>query len=425
MANKVYVEAYGCSASFADSEMIMGLLSKEGYQIVEDQNIADLNIIVTCTVKTPTFHKMTHRIKQLHSEGKPLIVAGCMPKTEKQTLEKIAPNASLLGPANLDKTLEAVSSTLEARRVAFTSNSRQEKVSLPRLRRNPVVEIVEIGSGCVSACTFCQVKLAKGGLVSYRPGAIVKEVEEAVEQGCKEIWLTSTDNGCYGKDIHTDLAELIDLVCGVDGDFRVRVGMMNPMHLLPFLPKLIEAYRHEKVFKFLHVPIQSGSNRVLEDMARGHTVEDFKEIVGAFRRAIPETTLSTDIIVGFPTEDEEDFQATIDLLNEVRADVVNLSKYGARTGTKAAAMPQLGGGLVKDRSTVIHNLVRRICLESNKQWIGWRGETLVDEHGEEGSVIGRNFAYKPVALHENVPLGSNVDVEAYGASSACILGRIR
>ncbi|MBI4258063.1 MAG: tRNA (N(6)-L-threonylcarbamoyladenosine(37)-C(2))-methylthiotransferase [Thaumarchaeota archaeon] len=422
-SNKVYIEAYGCSASLADSEMIMGLLNQAGYQIVDSQAPSDLNIIVTCTVKTPTFHKMSHRIKQLYSEGKPLIIAGCMPKTEKQTLEKIAPNASLLGPSNLDKAVESVTATLEDRRVTFTSNSRQEKVLLPRLRRNPVVEMVEIGSGCISACTFCQVKLAKGGLVSYRPGAIIREVEDAVKQDCKEIWLTSTDNGCYGKDIHTDLAELIELVCGVEGDFRVRVGMMNPMHLPRFLPRLIEAYRHEKVFKFLHIPVQSGSDKILEDMARGHTVEEFKEIVDEFRRVIPEITLSTDIIVGFPTENEEDFQATVHLLEEVKPDVVNLSKYGARQGTKAAMMSQINGGIVKDRSTMIHGLVRKISLESNKRWMSWRGEVLVDEH-REGDSVGRNFAYKPVALRSNIPLGSTVEVEVSGASTACLLGRV-
>ncbi len=420
---QIYVETYGCTASYADSEMIMGVLKQAGCRIVEDQTQADLNMIVTCTVKTPTFQRMIHRIKHASSQGKPLVVAGCMPKTELETLERIAPQASLLGPSSVGKAAEAIEATLGGKRVTFVNGLRQEKVLLPKIRRNPVVGIVEVGSGCVSACTFCQVKIAKGGLLSYRPGAIVQEVTEAVKEGCREIWLTSTDNGCYGRDIHGDLAELLELVCNVEGGFRVRVGMMNPTHLPRILDRLVETFLHEKVFKFIHIPVQSGSDRILRLMARGHTVEKFKEVVEVFRRAIPNLTLSTDIIVGFPTEDEGDFQATLKLLEEIKPDVVNISKYGARTGTKAALMPQVDPRVINERSRTIHTLVRRLSHEANKKWVGWRGDVLVDEYGDPGSV-GRNFAYKPVVIKSKVPLGSTFPVEVVDASSACLRGRL-
>ena len=418
---KIFVEAYGCSASFADSEMISGLILNGGHTLVDNSSESDLNIIVTCSVKDATANKMIHRIKSLKS--KPLVVAGCFPKAEKNTVEKFAENASLLGPNSLGKTLQVIDSTLNGRKQISLEDSDLSKVGLPKVRLNPVVGIVEIASGCMSECTFCQTKLSKGDLSSYRLGDIVRQVQTEIKEGCKEVWLTSTDNGCYGFDIGTDLPSLVNAVVEIPDDFMIRVGMMNPMYMPRIKEALIESFNNDKVFKFLHIPVQSGSDKVLHDMKRGHTVNTFKEIVKRAKERFGDFTISTDVIVGFPSETEEDFQKTVNLLDETRPDVVNLSKYSARPGTEAAEWKQIDVAEVKRRSKIIFEQINKISIENNKKWIGWTGKVLFDEKIDEG-IKGRNFAYKPVFVRNAVDIGQSHIVEITDVTVNSLLGKI-
>jgi len=418
---KIFVEAYGCSASFADSEMISGLIVNGGHTLATDSSESDLNLIVTCSVKDTTANKMMHRIKSLKS--KPLIVAGCLPKAEKSNVEKFTENASLLGPNSLGKTLDVINSTLAGTKQIALEDSDLSKVGLPKVRLNPTVGIVEIASGCMSECTFCQTKLSKGDLSSYRLGDIVRQVKTEIKDGCKEVWLTSTDNGCYGLDIGTDLPTLVNSVSEIKEDFMIRVGMMNPMYMPRIKEKLIESYDNYKVFKFLHIPVQSGSDKVLNDMKRGHTSQTFREIVKKTKEKFENFTISTDIIVGFPSETEEDFQKTIALLEETKPDVVNLSKYSARPGTDAAELKQIDAAEIKRRSKVIFEQINKISLESNKKWIGWKGKVLFDENTEEG-IKGRNYAYKPIAVQEDVKIGDAYMVEIIDATRKRLIGKI-
>ncbi|HJJ21546.1 MAG: tRNA (N(6)-L-threonylcarbamoyladenosine(37)-C(2))-methylthiotransferase [Crenarchaeota archaeon] len=418
---KIFVEAYGCSASFADSEMISGLILNGGHTLATNPSESDLNLIVTCSVKDTTANKMMHRIKSLKT--KPLIVAGCLPKAEQSNVEKFVENASLLGPNSLGKTLEVINSTLKGKKLVALEDTDLSKVGLPKVRLNATVGIVEIASGCMSECTFCQTKLAKGDLSSYRLGDIVRQVQTEIKEGCKEVWLTSTDNGCYGFDIGTDLPTLINAVSEIPSDFMIRVGMMNPMYMSRIKQNLIDSYGNEKVFKFLHIPVQSGSNKVLNDMKRGHTSETFREIVKKTRERFQNFTISTDIIVGFPSETEEDFQKTITMLDETKPDVVNLSKYSPRPGTDAAELKQIDASEIKRRSKIIFEQINKISLESNKKWIGWKGKVLFDENTEEG-IKGRNYAYKPIAVHEDVNIGDSHIVEIIDATRKRLIGKI-
>ncbi|MDC0438382.1 tRNA (N(6)-L-threonylcarbamoyladenosine(37)-C(2))-methylthiotransferase [Nitrosopumilus sp.] len=418
---KIFVEAYGCSASFADSEMISGLIVNGGHTLATDSSESDLNLIVTCSVKDTTANKMMHRIKSL--KAKPLIVAGCLPKAEQSNVEKFTENASLLGPNSLGKTLDVINSTLIGKKQIALEDSDLSKVGLPKVRLNSAVGIVEIASGCMSECTFCQTKLAKGDLSSYRLGDIVRQVQTEIKEGCKEVWLTSTDNGCYGFDIGTDLPTLVNAVSEIPEDFMVRVGMMNPMYMSRIKQELIESYDNEKVFKFLHIPVQSGSNKVLNDMKRGHTSETFREIVKKTKGRFENFTISTDIIVGFPSETEEDFQKTLSLLDETKPDVVNLSKYSARPGTDAAELKQIDAAEIKRRSKIIFEQINKISLESNEKWIGWKGKVLFDENTEEG-IKGRNYAYKPISVQEKVNIGDSHIVEITDATRKRLIGKI-
>ncbi len=418
---KIWVEAYGCSASYADSEIISGLIINGGHTLANSPEESDLNLIVTCSVKDATANKMIHRIKSLKS--KPMIVAGCLPKAEQKTVEKFSEKASLLGPNSLGKTLQVIDSTLKGVRKIELADTDVSKVGLPKIRLNPTVGIVEIASGCMSECTFCQTKLSKGDLTSYRIGDIVRQVQHEVDEGCREIWLTSTDNGCYGFDIGTDLPELVNTISEIPKEFSIRVGMMNPMYMPRIREGLLKSFENCKVFKFLHVPVQCGSDKVLNDMKRGHTSETFRDVTNKFRKKFPEFTISTDIIVGFPTETKEDFDKTVELIKETKPDIVNLSRYSARPGTEAAEWEQVDVTEVKRRSKEIFNLTNQISRENNQDWIGWKGDVLFDENSDDG-IRGRNFAYKPIFVKEPIKIGQSRCVKIVGATNHSLVGEI-
>lgn len=423
---KIYISSYGCSANTAGAEVMKGLLAHHGFQLVSSHEESDLNIINTCIVKRPTEHRMIYRIRELRTQGKPLIVAGCMPKAEPEILKRICPEASLLGPASVEKIVEAAIATLQGRRVVELEDYNGSRRLLPRVRRNPLVGIVEIASGCLGACTYCIVRYARGRLRSHPIASIVEEVKQALREGCKELWLTSQDTACYGIDRGVRLPELLDRVCAVEGDFLVRVGMMNPFYAEGMVEDLINSFRDRKVFKFLHLPIQSASPRLLKLMGRGYSPETPLEIIGRFRHAFPELSLSTDVIVGFPTEEEDDFQETLSFLKKVEPDVVNVSKYGARPRTPASKMKDLPSRVVKERCRVMMETVRELTLRRNRRWLGWRGPCLIDEKAVKGDGwMGRNPAYKPLVIASPKPLlGKIVHVEVVDATNTYLRGEI-
>ena len=418
---KIWVEAYGCSASFSDSEMISGLIVNGGHTLAENSQDSDLNLIVTCSVKDSTATKMVHRIKE--SNSKPLVVAGCLPKAEQKTVEKFAENASLLGPKSIGKTLEVIKSTLNGTKIVALQDSDISKVGLPKIRLNNAIGIVEIASGCMSECTFCQTKLAKGELQSYRIGDIVRQINTELSDGCQEIWLTSTDNGCYGFDIDSDLPELVNAVSDIPEKFFIRIGMMNPMYMPRIRNNLLKTFESNKVFKFLHVPVQCGSDKVLNDMKRGHTAQTFRDVVEKFRAKFEKFTISTDVIVGFPTETEEDFKKTLELLQETKPDIVNLSRYSQRPGTDAAEMKQIDVLQVKKRSKIAYQLISKISEENNQKWIGWEGQVMFDEE-YENQVRGRNFAYKPIFVNQKPKIGQISTVKITDATTHSLIGKI-
>jgi MiaB/RimO family radical SAM methylthiotransferase len=212
----------------------------------------------------------------------------------------------------------------------------------------------------------------------------------------------------------TNLAALLKSVCDVEGDFRVRVGMMTPNFALDMLDELVDAFKDDKVFKFLHLPVQSGDDVVLRSMNRCYTVQEFKHIVKGFKQALPDVTLATDVICGFPGETKQAFDNTLRLIGEVKPDIVNVSKFFGRPGTAAAGMPDQTVAIeTKRRSAEAAKLAKQTSLERNQRWLDWTGEILIDEKGKiPSSWIGRNFAYKPVVLKCNeILLGKTLQVK--------------
>jgi threonylcarbamoyladenosine tRNA methylthiotransferase CDKAL1 len=228
----------------------------------------------------------------------------------------------------------------------------------------------------------------------------VEKVKCDLASGSKEFWLTSQDMACYAKDLDTNLATLLKSVCAINGDFRVRVGMMTPNFALDIVDELVEAFRSVKVFKFLHLPVQSGDDTVLKRMRRCYTIQDFTKVVAAFREAFPELTLATDVICGFPGENKKAFENTLRLISEVKPDIVNVSKFFGRPGTAAAKMSDaVKQTEIKLRSAEAAKSAKQISLERNQRWEEWTGGILIDEKGKvPHSWIGRNFAYKPVTV---------------------------
>lgn len=407
---KIYVRSYGCSANTADAEIAKGLLKEKGYRLAQTPANSDLNILLTCIVKTPTETKITKRVKRLYESRKPLIVAGCMPKAMQSHVEQMAPMASLVGPDDIEHIVEAVEKTLLGEKVIYLEGKPTERTCLPRVRANELVHIAPISSGCLGNCSYCIVKYARGRLCSFSADKIVDDVREAVADGCREVWVTAEDAAAYDYDGAT-LPMLLDEITGVEGRFRVRVGMMTPNSALPVLDELIKSYRNEKVYKFLHVPVQSGNDQVLRNMHRRYTVDEFRELVTRFRAAHEGLGVSTDIICGFPGETEEQFQDSLDLIQWLRPDVLNISRYWERPGTEAAAMPgRLHGRETKARSRRLTKIWKKLSVETGKRWLGWEGMILLDEIGRDGTMVGRNYAYKAVAVDTDAELGEFIQV---------------
>jgi threonylcarbamoyladenosine tRNA methylthiotransferase CDKAL1 len=401
MNENFYLESYGCSANKAGSEIMAGLLERQGFIQVSSPEHASVIIINTCIVKLPTEHFMARRIKELDM-GFPdakLIVAGCMPDAELDLVKKSSPRAFILGSHRIKEILRLVNPGASEREI--TGGSDEVKLGLPRARFNPAIAIIPISEGCLGNCAYCIVKFAKGRLRSYPLNEIVEEVRKSVESGCREIWLTSQDCSAYGRD-YSEKSQLPNLLHGINavkGKFWVRVGMMNPDNILPVIPELIHEFQSMKVFKFIHIPVQSGSNAVLRKMRRNYTVEDFKKIISLFRASIPRIAVSTDIICGFPGETEEQFNESRALSDELKFDFMNISRFWPMPGTDAFSMPDsINGNITKKRSQILKVESDRVSLEKNRLEIGAEYPVLIDADLKEGSYSARNEFYMPVSV---------------------------
>lgn len=399
----------GCSLNQADSEQMAGLLKKSQFELAENLEEADIVIFNTCTVKGPSethFFNQLEEIKEEHPY-KIIVVAGCIAQTDPEKLKKYP----LVGTKQLSKVVEVVEEALNNNVIKLLETAEFPSLNLPHARKNSAVEIIPICRGCLGACSFCKTKLARGNLQSYPISEIVERAKQAVQEGVKELWLTAQDTGCYGFDLNTDLPTLLNELVKIPGQFKIRIGMMNPDHLPKIKNKLIEVYQHEKMFKFLHLPVQSGNEEILKKMVRKYTVADFKEQLKSFRQVIPTLNIMTDIIVGFPGETEEQYWDTLNLIRETIPDSVNISRYWPRPKTPAAKLVQLSGEVTNHRSKVLTDIFHNISLMQNEKWLNWEGQIIIDEKGEGPQWIGRNEYYKPVIVEGNLKLGDLLKVK--------------
>jgi MiaB-like tRNA modifying enzyme len=422
----IYIETFGCSANQNNGEIMAGMLERVGHIIVQNEKNSDINILNSCIVKGPTLQKMLSRIKEL--SNKKLIVAGCMPDVFSKQILKIAPKAALLGSHHINEIVKVVKSLLEGVQVQFISKQKETHLCKPKNYKNRIIGITQISEGCLGDCSFCVVKLVKGQLNSYPQDEIIKNIQNDLDSGCKEIWLTSQDCAAYGLDVPQKrifLPELLSSILKLKGKFQVRLGMSNPNHILPIAKDLIECYKNQKMFKFLHIPLQSGSDNVLKAMNRHYNSKDFAEIIQLLKNEVPGITISTDIIVGYPTETEQDFEDTIKILEQTRPDIINIARFWSMPKTKASALPELSKKVVMERTQKLMALHNKIALENNSKWIGWIGKVLVDEHNFNNVFTARNSSYKHILLQSNEKLlGKTVDVKITKADSHHLFGAL-
>jgi len=416
--SKVFIETFGCTFNQADSQIMAGNLIENDFEIVDSIEKADVVIVNTCYVKKPTENKVTNRIQKLqinHPELK-VIVSGCMVEIDPKKLNKIAPDTSWIGPHKLNKTTNVVKATLNneiARECGFSEDT---KVGVTKLRFDDLIHIIQICEGCLGACSYCCTRFARGTLNSYPISEIKKEAKKALLDGCVEIQLTAQDTVAYGKDTGEKLSSLIYEVANlandseITNDFRIRVGMMHPNNIGSDLENLIESFKLPNVYKFLHIPVQSGSDKVLKDMKRGHTVEDYKNIVNRFKEEIPNLTIATDIIVAYPTESEEDFEKTVELLEEIKPSLIHISKYKHREGATSSSLAEVPYSVLKRRSKYLTDIKSEITEEENKELIGSTQRVLVIEKGSKGGFIAKTDSYIPVVV-DDVEIGTFVDVK--------------
>jgi len=409
MMTSFYISTAGCAANMADSEQMAGLLKQAKFEPVETIDIADIVIFNTCTVKSPSetaFFSQLDDFKKQHPY-KIAIISGCIPQADPQKLK----DYSLVGTKQIHNIVQVVEEALHNNVLQLLNNDEMPPLTLPRVRKNPIVEILPINRGCLGACTFCKTKKARGILVSYPIAEIIQETKNALTDGVKEIWLTSQDTFCYGFDISTDLPTLLTELTNLPGEFKIRIGMGNPDHLPKIGTRLIEILKHPKIFKFIHLPAQAGHNETLKQMKRRYTVEEFEQAVRDFRKEIPEINIMTDIIVGFPTETEDHYWGTLELVRKTTPDSINISRFWPQPKTPAAEMKQLPGEVIKHRSTVLTDIFHNISRIQNERWQGWEGPILIDEKGADGQWIGRNYTYKQVIVEGNYKLGDELIVK--------------
>jgi MiaB-like tRNA modifying enzyme len=422
---KVYIETFGCTFNQGDSQIMAGLLKENSAEIVEKAEDADIIIVNTCYVKHPTEQKVLNRIQGVQKEfpDKKLIISGCMVEIDPEKLNKAAPSAGWIGPRQIKSTVDVVESCIDGESARIIGHGTDIKAGLPKIRFNPKVHIVQICEGCTGKCTYCCTRFARGRLQSYPVNIIKKEVEDAIKDGCVEIQLTAQDTAAYGKDIGKTLAGLIKEITTIPGEFRIRIGMLHPKSIIGNLEELINAFKHENVYKFLHIPIQSGSNLVLSDMNRGHTVAEFKEIISKFREEISEISIATDVIVGYPTETDESFEDTLNIIRKIKPDFIHISKYRHRPMTESSLLPEIEHNIMKKRSKALNELKSDILYENNLKIIGEELKILITEKGSKGGYIGRTNSYKPVIVPEG-QIGIFTKVKIKEATSTYLKGFI-
>jgi tRNA-2-methylthio-N6-dimethylallyladenosine synthase len=383
---KLHLITYGCQMNEYDSERVAGLLGKQQYQLTDREDEADLILINTCAIREKAEEKVFSRLGRLRGlkqKNPDLIIGlmGCMAQLQQGAILERAPGVDLVfGSPAIARVGELVERAKRERRPLLeTGEGPLTKLTSTIPRPDPLKAFVTVMEGCDKHCAFCVVPLTRGRERSHTPESILGEVRGLAEQGYREVTLLGQNVNAYGKDLTppTDLADLIERVNDVDGIERIRFTTSNPVNLTS---RLIRALRDvPKACEYLHLPLQSGSDRVLERMNRGYTRGRYLELIAELRQTVPGIALSTDLIVGFPGESEEDFEATVEMVEEVGYDSLFAFRYSPRPRTPAAGFPdQVPEADKTRRLSRLLEVANTVGARKNAALLGREVEVLVD-----------------------------------------------
>ena len=382
------VVTYGCQQNEADSEKIAGMLHEGGYDIVKEPALADVIIVNTCAVREHAEERalsITGGYKHLKTARPHLKigVCGCMVSKSdmSEKIKKSYPYIDFVfGTEKLAHLPEILYRSYEKKKRIFVPNDGEIQIAegLPVIRESTFRAWVSIMYGCNNFCTYCIVPYVRGRERSRRPEMIIEEVRSLVESGCKEITLLGQNVNSYGKEFggECNFATLLSRLCEIEGDFTIRFMTSHPkdasFELIDIMAK------NEKIAKHFHLPVQSGSDRILKEMNRHYNKETYLSLVDYMREKMPDIAITTDIIVGFPGETEEDFEDTLELMKRVKYDMIFSFIYSPRTGTPAAKMEQLPEKVKTDRMNRLLALQNELLAEKNEAYVGKTLRVLVE-----------------------------------------------
>ncbi|NXE09760.1 CDKAL methylthiotransferase, partial [Lophotis ruficrista] len=363
-------------------------------------------------------------------EGKKKVVlAGCVPQA--QPRQDYLKGLSIIGVQQIDRVVEVVEETIKGHSVRLLGQKKDNgkrlggaRLDLPKIRKNPLIEIISVNTGCLNACTYCKTKHARGDLASYPIEELVDRAKQSFQEGVCEIWLTSEDTGAYGRDIGTDLPTLLwKLVEAIPEGAMLRLGMTNPPYILEHLEEMAKILNHPRVYAFLHIPVQSASDSVLMDMKREYCVADFKQVVDFLKEKVPGITIATDIICGFPGETDEDFQETMKLVEQYRFPSLFINQFYPRPGTPAAKMHQVPAAVKKQRTKDLSQLFHSYNPYDHK--VGERQRVLVTEESFDSNYyVAHNPFYEQVLVPKDpLLMGKMVEVTIYEAGKHFMKGQ--
>ncbi|CAO4360487.1 unnamed protein product [Caenorhabditis nigoni] len=412
VGQKVWVRTWGCSHNTSDSEYMAGLLHKAGYDVLKEGENADVWVLNSCTVKTPSEQQANNLVVQGQEQGKKIIMAGCV--SQAAPSEPWLQNVSIVGVKQIDRIVEVVEETLKGNKVRLLTRNRPDALlSLPKMRKNELIEVLSISTGCLNNCTYCKTKMARGDLVSYPLEDLVEQARAAFhDEGVKELWLTSEDLGAWGRDINLVLPDLLNALVKVIPDgCMMRLGMTNPPYILDHLEEIAEILNNPKVYAFLHIPVQSASDAVLTDMKREYSRRHFEQIADYMIENVPNIYIATDMILAFPTETLEDFEESMELVRKYKFPSLFINQYYPRSGTPAARLKKIDTVEARKRTAAMSELFRSYTRFTEDR-IGEIHNVLVTEiaadkiHG-----VGHNKSYEQILVPlEHCKMGEWIEV---------------
>lgn len=424
-----FIMTFGCAYNKVDSQIMKDQLINQNYVETVIDN-ANFIIVNTCAVKGVTENKIIAQLKKLNSDysNRNFIIAGCLPHISDESLEKIRhaiPSFSAIIDVNCVDQIHQIINEIKSGRKNIIKRSKKKidkTANYLNYNDNEITAIIPIAEGCLGLCKYCCVKRSRGELVSFSPNNILRQIEYQLKSGKLEIFLTAQDCSSY-RNSDINLIGLVKKILSLNQKNFLRIGMINPKFFIEVCDDFINLYKHEKLYKFLHIPIQSGSNAILKKMERGYKIEDLKPALRELRKNIPNVTISTDIICGFPGEENNDFLETISFIEWLKPEILNISKFSPRPGTPAKYMKQINSKVIKERSILLSKVYNQIKSNQLKKWQNWQGEVLITKRLKNNRVMGKNIFYKSIIFKDG-ELGTFSNARIENISDFKLIGEI-